>query len=637
MYLNAPRRVHERGRTRSPQSSARANRFQSIPTELVLLVLDFLPTPDILAFASTCTSLHHVALPVYLERFNCELIWGSPVCPFVSKALSTALFRPKLKKLVYVHCLDGGRLGSLPDEIPRRHGRERGGPMVQKVLEMVDVENVEMHLADVYPKGSGDRAEELLTNASADSHDTVNPGAGANNPTARLVRSVEASVDEWIALLDAFLTKTKCRSLMVEMVTWGTDAETLAVVEEGIVRWRYRPLKYAQRRLKEVVGVPRRWLGLTEPNKLEKLYVHSETLFQPPLLDWTLSNLASSPSLTSVSFDQMHHFGRGTWELLLPCITIPNLKQLSINLCAVYSADLYAFLERHPTIEELRLGRGLPPPDPAVSLPIPKGQFLPWFRRNHTSDGSSNFLPSLRTLVASPEHVVAFLSSPLHPFASVERVVVEYRAKHVGQFTVKGVNHDLAPVCLRLKGVKEVVLQMQSEGCAVDWIVGHGGASTSQSAESSTSRIPLDPHQGLTFVSSCVTTVEFRANVYALPESIAIALPNWLSAFTKLRAFSLRTLASDLPSPFTSFTPSSSSSSSPTSMQGDSERQGAPGRRRGSRGYRVMDIEGQPPKQAELYTNIFLESLVRSCPGVKKVEVDGREVELPTRRIIRLR
>ncbi|KAJ3512568.1 hypothetical protein NMY22_g15293 [Coprinellus aureogranulatus] len=423
---------------------------------------------------------------------------------------------------------------------------------------------------------------------------------------------------------------------MVEMVTWGTDVETLAVVEEGILRWRYRPLKYAQRRLKGVVDAPRRWLGLTEPNKLEKFYVHSETLFQPPLLDWTLSTLASSPSLTSVSFDQMHHFGRGTWELLLPCITIPNLKQLSINLCAVHSADLYAFLERHPTIEELRIGRGLPPPDPAVSLPVPKSRSL---SLRKTSDGSS-FLPALRTLIASPEYVVAFLSSPLHPFASVEKVVVEYRAKHVGQFTVKGVNHDLAPVCLRLKGVKEVVLQMQSEGCAVDWIVGHGGslANASASTESSSSRMPLDPHQGLTFVSSCVTTVEFRANVYALPESIAIALPNWLSAFTKLRAFSLRTLASDLPSPFASFTPSSSSSpGESTSAMQDPERQGPPGRRRGSRAYRVLDIEGQPPKQAELYTNIFLESLVRSCPGVRKVEVDGREVELPTRRIVRLR
>lgn len=621
-YLQ-PRR--ERGRTRSPQSTAKPNRFTTIPTELVLLVLDFLPTPDLFAFAFTCSSLHHVALSVYLERFNGELVWGSPVCPSVSKALASALFRPKLRKLVYVHCLDGGRLGSLPDETRRR------GPMLQKLLNTVDIEHVELHLADVYPKGSGDRAEELLTNASADSNDGQTLATGVNSPTARLDRSVEASTTEWISFLDTILAKTKCRTLTVQMVTWGADLTTLQVVEDGVLRRYYHPLRYTQRRLREMMDAPSRWIGLLAAPALEKFCVHSESLFHPRLINWTLTTLASSSSLRSVSFDQMHHFGPRTWELILPCITIPNLKQFSINLCAVQSEDLYAFLERHPTIVELRMGRGLPLPDAGASLPVPKGRF----GIRNPLDGS-RFLPALRTLVASPEYIVALLSSPLHPFASIERVVVEYRAKHVGQFTVKGVNHDLAPVCLRLKGVKEVVLQMQSEGCAVDWIVGHPGVvqpgSAAPVSATSHSNGMDDAHQGLTFVSSCVTAVLFKTNVYVLPESIAVALPNWLSVFSKLRTFYLRTLSSESSSPFSSFASSSSCRESAFRQERHSS-----GRRRGSGGGRALDIEGHPPNQAGLYTNIFLESLVRRCPSVTRVEVDGREIELPMRRIARLR
>ncbi|TEB31423.1 hypothetical protein FA13DRAFT_367421 [Coprinellus micaceus] len=613
-YLQ-PRR--ERGRGRSPQSPARPNRFQTIPTELVLLILDFLPTPDVYAFAFTCLALHQVALQVYLERYSGELVWGSVVCPEVAKGLATALYRPTLRKLVYVHCLGGGKLGSLSD------GTKRRGPMLQKLLTSVDVENVELRSANGYPTG---RAEDLLTNASADD-------SGANNPTARLIRAVEASANEWISLLDAFISKTKCRSLTVEIMTLGLDFPSLQAIEEEVLCQWYRPWtpKYLQRWLKEAVAAPVRWVGLVEAPNLERFYVHSESLFHPRLMSWTFTTLASSPSLTSISFDQMRHFGPQTWELILPCIMIPNLKQLSINLCSLRPVDMYAFLHRHPTIEELRLGRGLPNPDATASLPMSKRR--PW-SRNATSSGSG-FLPALRTLVASPEYVVAFLSSPLHPFSSIKKVVVEYRAKHVGKFTVKGVNHDLAPVCLRLKSVQQVVLQLHGNGGTVDWIVGSPNAANTlaaaaTSAGEASSRI--DAHQGLTFVSSCVTTVEFKANVYVLPESITVALPTWLSAFSKLRAFSLTTLASDSSSPFASFD-QPLSSMHPFSTQG---RQ-ATGRRRGSGGEEGTMILDGHSWQRGMYTNIFLSSLVRSCPGIRKVEVDGREVDLPTRRIAKLR
>ena len=62
--------------------------------------------------------------------------------------------------------------------------------------------------------------------------------------------------------------------------------------------------------------------------------------FHPLLLRWMMSTL-NSMSITSLSLRQLNHISPQNCGLLLPCITLLNLSQLSVNLCFIQTHDLF--------------------------------------------------------------------------------------------------------------------------------------------------------------------------------------------------------------------------------------------------------------------------------------------------------
>jgi hypothetical protein len=102
-----------------------------------------------------------------------------------------------------------------------------------------------------------------------------------------------------------------------------------------------------------------------------------------------------------------------------------------------------------------------------------------------------------------------------------------------------------------------------------------------------------------------VTKLEFKANVYVLPPPVIFSLPKWLGAFTKLRELSVKTLAS---------------AGVPLSLGG-----------RASRG------EGNEPFEQQLSLNhksIFLNAVSKHCPTIRKIDVDGKQEDVPNYRSI---
>ncbi|KAF5324678.1 hypothetical protein D9611_004092 [Ephemerocybe angulata] len=522
-----------------------------LPPELVLLLCTFLPDDDLYRLAFACKRLHHLALPVYLGRYGCddEFIFDSLLSPDVMQALRSALYTPRLKRLVYT-C----RVGK---------GHQQGEDL-RELLEIVEIEDFRLQpgAASVNQKGS---AEDQLRQEPDEPEEE-----GITTEAAK----------QWTGVLDGLIAKARCRCLTAEM---DSNQRSVESIEEGIVRECYRPHNIVRNTIA-------RWFT-PRTRHLEEFRVHSTSLFHTGLLQWTLGTLRA-PSLTSVSFSQLHHFTAETWAILLPCITIPNLQQLSINLCAIATTDLYAFLARHPAITELNFGRNLLPPDMKATMP-------------------SALLPALNTLSGPPDYIVAFLST--RAFETLTTVRVLYRAKRASQFTLDAVNHDLAPVCLRLKSVPSVVLAVSFEAGDVDWVLGarapdanQNGLSGAQGSSSSSTM-----QHSVSFVASCVTKVEFEANVYVLPLSIVFSLPKWLGGFARIKVFMLRTLASD----------------ARRGVSGDFAEQ-----------RKIMNID-TAPWQVDQFTAAFLHAVVKHCPGLRRVEVDGKEVEVPGPRadIVRLR
>ena len=105
----------------------------------------------------------------------------------------------------------------------------------------------------------------------------------------------------------------------------------------------------------------------TTTNALKTFNLHSPIAIHPHICRWTINTLNNS-NLTSLSISQNRSTKSSVWSLVLPCITIPSLSHLSIDLCSIKTGDLFKFFRRHPLIQNLFLGRNILSPNPSQTL-----------------------------------------------------------------------------------------------------------------------------------------------------------------------------------------------------------------------------------------------------------------------------
>ncbi|EAU81886.1 hypothetical protein CC1G_06097 [Coprinopsis cinerea okayama7 len=547
-----------------------------LPGEVLHTVCTFLDDEDLLNFGFICRYVHQVAHPVYLARHGVGHhddgtlgfadLRSEGVVKAVRSSLSSLNFHRLLVPFHLGHSTANG--GSQPRVF---------GTSIKAGLDRIACSN-EVYIKLAYPPGSGNGGRE-------GSRDLLANRRAIHNWDARGLRT------EWDWFMDRYLSRSQCRVLHVEgEVERGGLAEP---IEQGI--WgNYYGLSSINRvrfHLPNPALAPFRWLGVLPSPKLEHFDVHAEFLFHPTLCHWTLCIL-NSPSLTSVSFDQLSYMSESSWNLLLPLINIPNLTKLSINHCRIATHDLYCFLARHPNIEDLSFGFNLPRLLPTTPLP-------------------KSALSKLRSLTAPIEHLVVLLSISTHPLPTLKTVRVLYRTRRVTLFLSNAINSDLAPICFRLRSVSEVILSVILESAATDWLVmvrsgsqgpryelpEHLRDDEEGSRSSSTSRAGLT--SSITFTGTCVTHLEVKVKQYVLPHSLVLVLPKWVRAFEKTKCFDLVSL----------------SSSSGWGIGG-----------------RKCAMGAEDPFELDSHRESFLRALVKNCPTLKRIKVNGEDEEVPSGR-----
>ena len=140
----------------------------------------------------------------------------------------------------------------------------------------------------------------------------------------------------------------------------------------------------------------------TSPVKSTNLVAFSAdslVLFEPPILDWFLNTLSSSPSLTKLSFRDII-LDPLVWARVLSSVYLPKLEALKLIRTSTVSTptgilivDLEKFLLRHPTMRRLDLWGITFGSEDVGSL-----------------NQSTGLLPHLEYLASTPYFVKAFLS-----------------------------------------------------------------------------------------------------------------------------------------------------------------------------------------------------------------------------------
>ncbi|TFK18387.1 hypothetical protein FA15DRAFT_260610 [Coprinopsis marcescibilis] len=543
-----------------------------LPREVIHSICSFLDDDDVYSVAFACRCLHHIALPAYLARqgvthHDGDFVVGNIHSEQAMKAIRSAQFSFDIHRFVYTFGLSN-------TEDSEKHA------LAQQTLKKIGhVQEAHIKFSE---RSAGMGAARYLQAAASDHDDRL--------PDIDSLESIVTLSRDWERFTDDLLGKAGCRSLLVRSDSQNcriSPASVEGAIGKGYLgfnslhRWKLRALR--------LVLAPVRFLGLYAP-KLETFHIHSSVLFHPSLCRWTLSRL-SLPSLTAVSFNHLQTLTPQAWSILLPCINIPNLTKLSINLCAINSSDLYSFFARHPKIEELSFGFGIPK---LISPP-------------------QNVLRNLRLLRAPVEPLVALLSSPLDPIATLESVRVLYRTRRGSPFMSNAINNDLAPICFRLRTVPEVILSVALQSGATDWLISSSNGtelpahldqdhtSTSLTGVMADLSHQLTPPTSITFTGSCVTELEVKVNQYVLTQSLVLALPKMLAAFTNTTRLDLVTL-------------------SMMSVGTYVYEQGL-----------VNDPFELPERR-----DVFIRSVAKNCPSIRQIFVNGEEEDVPSRRAVNM-
>ena len=244
-------------------------------------------------------------------------------------------------------------------------------------------------------------------------------------------------------------------------------------------------------------------------NGLRNFNFHSPIAIHPHLCRWTINTLNNS-NLTSLSISQNRSTESSVWSLVLPCVTIPSLSHLSIDLCSIKSGDLFKFLRRHPSIQNLFLGRSILSPNPSQTL-------------------IKNALKDLRQLTAHPKWLVHLLT-PQGCFPSLSCIRILWRIQNKQHFSFSVLNGLLEPIARRLGSIKELHLVLSFGSISSDWMV---------SSMVDTRDGPNSPPPPLTRV----THLELDIGTYSLPLAMGIRLPKWLAEFPVLAGLKIMSMS----------------------------------------------------------------------------------------------
>ena len=466
-----------------------------LPNEIIIFILEDLEDDELFSLALLSRQLHHLALPIYLSRNGISSRPSSQLLLFddrsnsILKALNTALFRPSLNSL----------LCTLPC-------RKRPDDLFRQLL-MINrlVGKVTLHEANI-------------------TFDKVTPLVPAKEETvmSRFLRDIEdpdhGLVQEFgreLTVMMELILASGCQTFTISHSgTYSPSPnETKAAILANFHGFQSIQKKVITKLLQPFTSMfPR--LYPTPTNTLKTFNLHSPIAIHPHLCRWTINTLNNS-NLTSLSISQNRSTKSSVWSLVLPCITIPSLSHLSIDLCSIKTGDLFKFLCRHPLIQNLYLGRNILSPNPSQTL-------------------IKNALKHLSQLTAHPKWLVHLLT-PQGCFPSLSCIRILWRIQNKQHFSFVTLNSLLEPIARRLGSMKELHLVLSFGSISSDWMVPSPTTSSMimNLRDGSSNSPPL----------ICVTHLELHIGTYSLPLAVTTRLPKWLAEFPVLASLKMMTMA----------------------------------------------------------------------------------------------
>ena len=309
------------------RSWQRQSKIFSLSTELLLLILDNVCTPGLLALARTSRLLHHLALPTYLSRYGIHdptsrtLVLESDAAVQALPGLQISLFITSLDHLSYKF------RGVHP------HFAREVHQLLCFVTRLSQVNEVTLDLGNIDSRWVDGFA----------------------------ITSSIVWKPDFLRLLDVILKK-KCLSLTVTHGRFLNPAppsppsfkltnrhHVVTIIDDSLSA--IRQFLGSSRRISSKHGVTLHHASY--PSELYKFCIHADILFSPSFHEWTMGTINTCP-ITSLSF-RLAGLHSSTWTSLLSCITIPTLTHFSPETADITFTDLLRFFSRHPSIIDVRL------------------------------------------------------------------------------------------------------------------------------------------------------------------------------------------------------------------------------------------------------------------------------------------
>lgn len=444
------------------------------PTEILMQILEYIADDEqIWAIALVSHRLHYLALPLYLSRKACgarpsdQLVTSNFNARDALKAIRAALFRPTLTSLYFViDCYKAD--AALREEIEALVGALR---KLARLGEMV-ISFQRIGAPTLYRE-----SEEEYSGF---------PGGLSNASLA--------------FLLDA-VTTVGCETVTLRHC--GAD-DNFWRIEERLAREYGGVFKLAQRFMRKVAE------SVMPPPSvrnfaLTSFRLHSPMAFHPYLYMWTLDALNHSP-ITSLSMSQHQGTSSYTWALLLPLLSLPALKHLSLDFMRIDIDTFSDFLERHPLIQMLHIGYNF--------HTIGSGKLHP------------KVLSGMMHLTAPVPWVNNLLSFPA-ALPSLACVIV---LVHVATGRVLSLAHLEGALSSSLPRLVTLTVSLSIVTI---------GAACPMLAISKRSLV------GRATLGNIVVSVEMYVKLYVIPPMLAARLPGWVAQFHGLRRFELCMLTKD--------------------------------------------------------------------------------------------
>ena len=465
-----------------------------LPNEIVIFILEDLEDDELFSLALLSRQLHHLALPLYLSRNGISSRPSSQLLLFddrsnsILKALNTALFRPSLNSLLCTLLFH-----KRPDDLFRQI------LMINRLVGKVSLHEAIINFDEAIPLVPA-KEDIVMSQFIRDLED----------PDHGLVQEFGTELTVMMELILA----SGCQSFTISHS--GTYSPSSNETKAAILS-NFHGLQLVKKKVTKLLQpfasmFPK--LYPTTANALKTFNLHSPIAIHPHLCRWTINTLNNS-NLTSLSISQNRSTKSSVWSLVLPCITIPSLSHLSIDLCSIKTGDLFKFLSRHPQIQDLFLGRNILSPNPSQTL-------------------IKNALKHVSQLTAHPKWLVHLLT-PQGCFPSLSCIRILWRIQNKQHFSFVMLNSLLEPIARRLGSIKELHLVLSFGSISSDWMV----------PSSTTSSSIMDLKHGSSNLPplSCVTHLELHIGTYSLPLAVTTRLPKWLAGFPVLVSLKVMTMA----------------------------------------------------------------------------------------------